>query len=257
MTLQVNSMTVKRTAEQAKQESENTVLRQLTIKSPQRWSDLLSSTRISSRTLKKALDRLGKKGFVHRQVEQGKDYPPPVLYGLSSKGREISDPIFFATTARPYILGLGLEWEAKGKNDFTIGIRTTVEDMEKRIAVIGRRLAAFYLFIFLKGIEEKNTDWVDEAQKIVDYDPFMVFALGLDAIKLQTFGEVEGYGERRLLRLPGNLEFTYNISREKLMELKKLLKKVYPEEIQEFEKILKANPPHKSNKKRKNVPIPK
>lgn len=88
-------MTRKRTAEQAKLESEQTILRSLSTKSPQRWSELLVDTKISSRTLKKALERLEKRKMVRREVSQGKEYPPPVMYGLSRKGIETVDPQLF------------------------------------------------------------------------------------------------------------------------------------------------------------------
>jgi DNA-binding HxlR family transcriptional regulator len=85
-----------RNSEHAKLESEQTILRSLRSKSPQRWSELLKDTNISSRTLKKALERLEKKKLVCRQVDQGRKYPPPVRYSLSRKGIETVDPQLFS-----------------------------------------------------------------------------------------------------------------------------------------------------------------
>lgn len=86
-------MTGKRTTQQAKKESEQTVLRSLNEKSPQRWGELLKNTEISSRTLKKALERLEKRNMIYRKVSQVAEYPPPVLYGLSETGKETVNPL--------------------------------------------------------------------------------------------------------------------------------------------------------------------
>lgn len=239
MNLQGNSMTSTRNAEQAKQESERTVIRELVKKSPQRWSNLLASTKISSRTLKNTLMRLEEKGAVYRRVEQGKEYPPPVFYGLSSEGKEIGDPMLFALNVWPYVLGLRFDWKAVGPKEVSIGIVIKTKDKKQRIASLGRRLSALCLFALLQTFKEQNTDWLLEARNLLNYDPFTVMTLDLDNLKIKTEGRVERLGGQNFLALPQNLEFDYTVKKEKIEELEKILKEVYAEEIQAFERVLK------------------
>jgi len=79
---------VKWTPEGAKKESERKVLGKLALRSPIRWSSLLYETKLSSKTLKNALNRLTEKDLIYREVKTGKEYPPPVLYGLTLLGQE-------------------------------------------------------------------------------------------------------------------------------------------------------------------------
>ena len=74
------------TPERAKAESEDKVLYLLRHGIPRRWGYLLEVGLLSSRTLKKALDRMIEKGLVYREVGTG-EYPPPVFYGLTRAGR--------------------------------------------------------------------------------------------------------------------------------------------------------------------------
>jgi hypothetical protein len=69
--------------------------------------------------------------------------------------------------------------------------------------------------------------------------------------KVQFFGKVEAFRDQFLMNY-GDQEITYKINSKKIMDLKKLLKEVYPEEIKEFEKILKESQSNVSNKKRKD-----
>ena len=250
MNLQVTSK--KRTADQAKRESEHIVIRELTKKSPQRWSDLLKNTQISSRTLKKTLNRLEEKGLLYRNVEQSKEYPPPVFYGLSSKGRKSSNPILFATSARPYVLGANLQLEVMRKENekqlqVTIGVATEKENMKDRIALIGKRLGAFYLFALLKSLEDGNMDWVHETEGFLIYDPFVASVLNFKLPKLQYSVRVESVDGEFLLPLPRIAEVP---KQEEVKKLRNLLEQVYPEEIKAFEAILKNQKVNQSDSMR-------
>ena len=87
---------VKWTPKGAKKESERKVLEKLAFRSPLRWSSLLYETKISSKTLKNALNRLIEKDLVYREVKTGEEYPPPVLYGLTLLGqKETKSELFF------------------------------------------------------------------------------------------------------------------------------------------------------------------
>lgn len=73
--------------ENAKKETEAKIMKVLVIKSPVRWNELLEYTELSSRTLKKALDRMQDNGIVNRKMSSGREYPPPVYYRLTQKGK--------------------------------------------------------------------------------------------------------------------------------------------------------------------------
>ncbi len=242
LTLQVNLMAIKRTAEKAKQESETAVMRELTKKSPQRWSDLLKTTQLSSRTLKKALNRLEKKGLTYRQMEQGEEYPPPVFYGLSPKGEKSTIPLLFSIDARPYILGLRLEWRIRDntpkKKSVIVEIKKEKESLEERIALIGKRLGVFYLFSLLKALEEKNMDWLVDTKDFLDFrDLFMHMTFDIDFPKQKWSGRVEDIEGHLTLPLPK----TNVIPKKKeIKKIKKKLKQVYPDEIRAFEEMIRG-----------------
>lgn len=184
---------LKWTTERAKKESEQVVFKELIKKSPQRWGELLKNTKLSSRTLKNALERMQKKEMITREIDQGKEYPPPVLYGLSPNARALNGAWLFENYAKDNIFKtekdeITLE-TSKNKPKFE-GIPLDkspqlirrllpeIADEKERLAVIGRRLGAFYLFALLKSIEEGNYDSMPEAKSLLDYDQTIEAALG-------------------------------------------------------------------------------
>jgi DNA-binding Lrp family transcriptional regulator len=68
--------------------SEQKILSALLKKSPQTYTELLQTTKMSSRTLHKALRRLEEQGKVLRKIETSGKYPPPVLYSLTEEGKK-------------------------------------------------------------------------------------------------------------------------------------------------------------------------
>ena len=181
------------TTERAKQESEQAVLKEFATKSPQRWGELLKNTKLSSRTLKKALERLQERQLVNREVEQGIEYPPPVFYGLSSQGEESIRPMIFASYAKNSIFNPTKEEttlntaETQPKFEsfpfqkappLVIRLKPEIADEKERLAAVGRRIGVFYLFMFLKAIEDGNQDWMPEAKSLLEYDSIIEAALG-------------------------------------------------------------------------------
>lgn len=232
---------MKRTADLAKQESEHIIMRELTRKTPQRWSDLLKNTQISSRTLKKALNRLEEKGLLYRNVEQSQEYPPRVFYGLSPEGRKSSDPLLFATSARPYVLGVNLEWkvmheEGREQPSVTIGVATEKKNMKDRITLIGKRLGVLHLFALLKALEDGNMDWLHEIEGFLNYDPFVASVLNFKDLKLHASTRIESVDGELLLPIPTLAEVP---EQKEVKKLKNLLEQIYPEEVKTFEEILK------------------
>lgn len=139
---------VKWTPERAKKESEEEVKTVLASQSPLRWSRLLQESRLSSRTLKKALDRMMKKGLIYREVEAGPEYPPPVRYGLTSEGKNDVEPKIFAEAAFSLLFDPLTEKKTTRYKQF--------------LDTMGRRIAALCLHTLLKTIAEENPDWMSE-----------------------------------------------------------------------------------------------
>jgi DNA-binding HxlR family transcriptional regulator len=246
MNLQVIPMALKWTADRAKQESEHVVVRELTKKSPQRWSDLLKNTQISSRTLKKALNRLEEKGLVYRNVEQGQAYPPPVLYGLSLEGKKSGGPMLFAANARPYVLGLSIQWEGRREKDqgpasVILHLDTEKENVKDRIALIGKRLGVLQLFALLKALENGNMDWLHETEGFLSYDPFIASVLDFRDVKGHFSARVQSIDGELVLPIP---RITDMPEQEEVKRLRDLLEQIFPEEIKAFEEILSS---HKVN----------
>jgi len=242
----------RRTADQAKQDSDNIVIRELTRKSPQKWSDLLKSTQISSRTLKKALNRLEEKGLLYRNVEQGVEYPPRVFYGLSPEGRKSSGPLLFSSKVYPYVLGLDLEWklihrEGQEQPAAMIRFKSEKKSMRDRIALIGKRLGALRLFALLKAFEEGNLDWLHETEGFLNYDMFVAEALNFRKINQTSTSKIERVDGNTLTGIP---QMTSMPEQKEIENLRSLLEKIYPEEIKVFEGILK-------NQKTKQIDNPR
>jgi len=230
-------MPSKRDAEKAKEESERIVMQTLSQKSPQRWSDLLKNCSLSSRTLKKALNRLAEKGLVIRNVANSEEYPPPVLYGLSIEGKKSSIPLLFSYNVYPYIRGIELKWDIadRKKKQVTVGVIPEKEDLKERIALFGKRLGALQIFAFLKAIEENNPAWVKDAQENLGTEILNLLTFDLEPQKTKFRARVKSIEGRALLPLPSvSVKFT----KKQVANLLKLLKEIYPEEIGKFEEIL-------------------
>jgi DNA-binding HxlR family transcriptional regulator len=182
--------------------SENKVLKALMQKTPQTWSELKEATKISSRTLRKALLRLENQGKVFRKVEVGNKYPPPVLYGLTEVGKKSLTPILFSMYASGYILGLKPHYEkmqaetSKGE----VKLKLPAEDeyaglsLAERFETIGRRLFATKLFCLLEYLQTNNDVWLFE--DIATGLPSIIYllpALGIqETIKAQVKSKVVG-----------------------------------------------------------------
>jgi DNA-binding HxlR family transcriptional regulator len=239
-------LTSTRKADVARQESERIVITNLTLKSPQRWSDLLERSKMSSRTLRKTLKRLEEKGLVYRQMKQGDKYPPPVLYGLSSEGKKGIDPILFSTNIWQYILGTEVEWNVKGQGEFSMSLKLEKQNIQERIEAIGRKLGSFYLFSIFKYFQDRNIDWITEAKKLFTCDPLTIHALELADLNIEQGSKyqskIEKIGDQYLFQpFPSDVEYKFTTDDKRIKEFRKILEQIYPLEIQHFEDVLAQN----------------
>ena len=257
-------MSDKWTTDRAKNESENVVLRTLVLSSPQRWKDLLAKTKLSSRTLKKALNRLEQKGRIYRQMEQTKEYPPPVLYGITPEAQKSISPMLFSVLVHDYALGLIPDHETIGGNEKAIGMffKAEKEKPSERLALLVQRLGVLQLFVLLKALEERNFDWTNEISRVLEYDERVEKALSLsnentrwvffddslEESEKQRIKESE-LKENDLLfsksvRTEGDINFLMTSGkksempeRQAVKNLQDILRQLYPEEIKKFEEL--------------------
>lgn len=230
--------------------SEKKVLEALLQKSPRTWSELARVTGLSTRTLRKALLRLEKTGVVFRKVMVGEKYPPPVLYGLTPRGREKVTPLLFSLMAREYILGVEVlsSFMKVNKSEEGVEFRFPLKNLyeglslEERIYTISRRQLAVQLFALLKAVETGNMEWIEYVPLglIGDYPLFIQLNLPVDQIsagllRLQHFLEEKG-GEKIMI-MEHITPITIQLKEDFARKLRDLLERFFPEELKQIEQI--------------------
>jgi DNA-binding HxlR family transcriptional regulator len=229
------SKNTKWTTDRAKEESEKTVLETLLKKSPQRWGELLKNTELSSRTLRNALERMLDAQLVYREVGQGKEYPPPVLYGLTPKGNENLKPLLFEQYSKFGVFNV-IEEERKEDqtNSYSGHFTPCQKDEIKQLASVGKRLGILYLFAFFKSLEDQDSDWIPDAKSFLKYDFISQAGLG--------FGSTEYSGKSvELLENEGGKVVSFILDygkqkpslpdREQISRFKELLQQAFPDEV--------------------------
>jgi hypothetical protein len=112
--------------------------------------------------------------------------------------------------------------------------------MKTMIELIGKRLGVFYLFAFMKTLEENNSDWIKEAGSLlnnVDYNAFVWIALSLSENKASPFPPQKAVKEQNSGKIDWNLT---RVDNNDVAEFKNLLKQIYPQEFKELENVLKG-----------------
>lgn len=234
------------------QKSEEKIILSLAKKSPQTWSELLKTTKLSSRTLKKALSRLREKGLVYRQVKAGEEYPPPVFYGLTQKRPNFLIPSLFYLDSGRYVWGFSITRIDTKSKDQPLSLIMEVEseydsidDIDQIAHKLGRRLMARWLFGFLQMLKTKNIEWFNKVCLPTFYDEhaLMFFSLSrgwgfeYDVI---IHGKEFKFESVRFKRTP--TDFIDEIMKDADKNAKKLedfMIKFFPEEYDTFQKILK------------------
>ena len=240
---------LKWTSDRAKKESDQAVFKELIKKSPQRWGELLKNTKLSSRTLKNALERMQEKEIITRVIDQGKEYPPPVLYGLSSNARALNGPWLFENFVKDNIFKTEKDEitlkASKNKPKFEDipldkapelirRLLPGIADDKERLAAIARRLGVFYLLALLKSIDEGNYDWMPDVKSLLDYDQTVEAALGF-GIPEQKYKKIQitkkDQPNKQLIEdLVINTSPLVIPSKEMIEKTLELLKQAFPQE---------------------------
>lgn len=238
------SQELKWTPERAKKETERTIFKELAKKSPQRWGELLRNTKLSSRTLKNALERMQKNNLITREIEQGKEYPPPVLYNLTATARLSFAPLLFERFIKPSIFGtekdeITLKTMKNPKLHVTADeespllvrlLKPEIADPKERLATIARRIGSFYLLTLLRAANEGNYDWMPEARSLLEYDHIVEASLGF-GIPEQKHKNVQLPAKKRIFAdLVVNTSPLVIPSKEEIRKTIELLKEALPKE---------------------------
>lgn len=230
--------------------SERKILEELAQKGPQTWSELLKATGLSTRTLRKALLRLEKRGEVYRKILEGEKYPPPVLYGLTPKGKEKVIPLLFALMAKDYVLGIKQDFSAinvrekKGGVEFRIPLKDLYEGMspEERLHAMARRQLAVQLFALLKAVETGDTSWLIHIPLELIGDFWLPIQLGLPFKQIWTekFLKLQKILEERggdIIMLMEGDSISIQVREDFAEKLRELLERAFPEEIKQIKQI--------------------
>jgi DNA-binding HxlR family transcriptional regulator len=232
--------------------SESRVLKALLQKSPQTWSELLEVTKLSSRTLRKALLRLERQGKVFRRVDTGEKYPPPVLYGLTDVGRQSLAPLVFASEARQWWLGFQLQWERAEFFKYTtadsLGMKIPAKgifenlDAGARLQAMARRFFAAKLFMLIKALETNDSAWSEMVPEDL-FDPYLLLQLGvpLEPLRRTEEGKVVAEAAAKVkTHSPLIFEETWKklkLPDSALAYLKAVFKAAFPKEFEELQKL--------------------
>ena len=219
--------------------SENKVLKALMQKTPQTWSELKEATKISSRTLRKALLRLENQGKVFRQIATGKKYPPPVLYGLTEAGKKSLASLIFSAKTWNYILGWEYKWEKAetNTNQVKIPLKNVYQNLsvEERLQVMARRFFVTKLFGLLKTLETGDSSWLELVSEGLPVTPFLLLQLNIP-----KEGDVIGRAKTKILEqepLIFKEDWSCYLDNEAVTRLKNVLSHAFPKEYEELQKL--------------------
>lgn len=226
--------------------SENKVLKALMQKSPQTWSELKEATKISSRTLRKALLRLEKQGKIFRQIAVGKKYPPPVLYGLTDVGKKSLAPLIFSAKTLYYIWGWECKWEKAELtiNQLKIPLKNVYQNLsvEERLQVMARRFFVTKLFGLLKALETGDSNWFELVSEGLPVIPHLLMQLNIPPKTLNRTkeGEVIARADAEILEqepLIFKEDWRCYLDNEAATRLKNVLSHAFPKEYEELQKL--------------------
>ena len=190
-----------------------------------------------------------KRKIITREVDQGKEYPPPVLYGLSPNARALNGSWLFENYVKENIFKTekdeitlkaskktpkfeDIPWEKAPQ--LIRRLLPEIADDKERLAAIVRRLGVFYLFALLKSIDEGNYDWMLDVKSLLDYDQTVEAALGF-GVPEQKYKRIqitqEGQPSKRLIEdLVINTSPLVFPSKETIEKTLELLKQTFPQE---------------------------
>lgn len=192
------------------------------------FTELIKKSGLSRSVINQHLKDLEARGMICKQYEKGK-----ILNVLRTE--KVPESNLFVSNVRPYVLG-GMEL-LETKNSKTTPDKVVFEmkfeepNLNKRVALIGRRLGAFYLFSLLKAIEKKDLVWLQDANFILNYDTFLEAALELYS---KTRTQIKEVGNDLLM----NTVVACAPEEDSMKRFRDIFKQAYPEEFAAFEKTL-------------------
>jgi DNA-binding transcriptional ArsR family regulator len=197
------------------------------------FTELIKRTGLSKAVVNQHLKELIKDKMVEKILVNGK-----ILNVLQTEN--LPKSLLFAANSLPYRLNnLDLIEQSSGEKEGTFSheLHFQDDDLKERLKSIAKRSGVFLLFSILKSLEERDLEWVGEALDSMRVNPYVFAALGLYSLRSQI--ELNKVSQTDLATL--NL-LSFSIDKKDVIELRKNLERAFPEEIKEFERILKEIP---------------
>jgi len=205
----------------AKAKSEEKILEALLNASPRglRWGNLVEKTGLSKRTLNKRLIELEKRGIIGKYIDvKAGSYPPPVIYFLR-EGAFTSESYYFTNFSIQSLSNLYL---ALGK----------AMEKDELLKVFGRTIAALSSYMVIEAMLSDSKEKADRWLHLLNYEmKEMLFQELSKRLIYESGGEMtagELFDKGKLLEL---------IPKNRVNDLKTVLKEIYPEEVELFELI--------------------
>ena len=207
------------------------------------FTELIRESRLSRAVVNQHLKKLEEEGIIKKEYVEGRILNVLQPHErLSVEGKKSVEPVLFAVNALPYILGLKMHWEQLGWDKWLITIGKEKENLKERMEAVGRRLGVFHLFVLLKALEENNSDWLEEAGKLIRGADFFVWN-SLDLSRNETAPSAP---QKRISEVDGDVGLVYVPKvdelpkKEEISKLKSILEQIFPEEIKELEDVLRG-----------------
>lgn len=228
-------MAKKWTPERAKKETTEKILAVLAKKNRIRWSDLLKETGLSSRTLKNALERMEFNFLVRREVPESEDYPPPVYYVLTSKGRsQLTPRLFYLDIADSYL------YESLHNNEVFLKEFQNDDEFKIETRKFIERLGVIHLYIILKSFEYKDFNWLNELNSsmldLVLFEHFIAYRIKNPEIKVVK--SIDDLDLTESTKEVDGIEFKPLLKSRDIEKIMTIIKNNYPEEIKKFDDVI-------------------
>ena len=204
-----------------------------------RWNELLEKTKLSKRTLSKSLQRLQECGYVHRFLDpKSTEYPPPVYYQLAEERKDVIAPLLFSIYSFYYAMGL-LE------NIMKAPTLTPISSLTEPLKIMARRLFARSFFAFIKYLETGNPNWYAYVKDDLSINPLMLFQIGfalLPNVDIKAKADEKEMNGLSIIELKyTEISIPQKNAKKYIEGLKWIVKKAFPKEFDELEKIFQAS----------------
>jgi len=109
-------------------DSEISVIQLLAKEGALRFTELLKKSDLSPGGLNKVLQNLQKKGLIERE-QKTDEYPPPVIYRLSPKGKEVFREVSYQRVSETYMALM--EFDPKEAKKLLDELKKKLEELKK------------------------------------------------------------------------------------------------------------------------------